>query len=80
MVQKDTNGDSEGSIPETTRFKELQALIQSVQSEAVTLIRAKPKKRQCETDRGSKYRGVSKNGKKWQVSCRARCLRGSYLM
>ena len=38
------------------------------ESEVVTLIRSRPKKHLAQTERGSKYRGVSKNGKKWQVS------------
>ena len=37
-------------------------------SDTVTMIKSRPKKHMMRTERGSKYRGVSKNGKKWQVS------------
>ena len=61
-----------GMFQQTLRFTELQEVMQKTASEATVMIKSRPKKRQMETERGSKYRGVSKNGKKWQVSSRNR--------
>ena len=55
-------------MPETARLTELMKLVRQTKNESSIVIKAKPKKRQIATERGSKYRGVSKNGKKWQVS------------
>lgn len=52
----------------TVRFQELQEVMQKTTSDAVVMIKSRPKKHLMRTERGSKYRGVSKNGKKWQVS------------
>jgi hypothetical protein len=50
------------------QFRALKELLTGDNSNNISLIKAKPKKHITETERGSKYRGVSKNGKKWQVS------------
>lgn len=43
--------------------------MEQTSSDSTIMIRHEPKKQIQKTGRGSKYRGVSKNGKKWQVSC-----------
>ena len=55
-------------IKETVRYQELKEILAKTESENTVMIKSKPKKRLIQTERGSKYRGVSKNGKKWQVS------------
>ena len=60
-------GDSRNVSP-TPRYLELREVMSKTTSEAVIMIKSRPKKHMMRTERGSKYRGVSKNGKKWQVS------------
>ena len=55
-------------IKETVRYQELKEILAKTESENAVMIKSRPKKRLIQTERGSKYRGVSKNGKKWQVS------------
>lgn len=55
-------------LEETTRFLQLLEEIQRTANPSDVVIRARPKKTYVDSARGSKYRGVSKNGKKWQVS------------
>ena len=67
-----TGQQQQGSgICETPRFKQLRTAIKNNKEGLdFIMIAAKPKRRLAKTERGSKYRGVSKNGKKWQVSRR----------
>lgn len=41
--------------------------MEQTSSDSTIMIRHEPKKQIQKTGRGSKYRGVSKNGKKWQI-------------
>ena len=54
-------------LQETARLLELRQSIERTENPSATLIKSRPKKRRSVTQRGSKYRGVSKNGRKWQV-------------
>ena len=54
-------------MQETVRYQELKEIIARTDSNNTIMIVSRPKKRLIQTERGSKYRGVSKNGKKWQV-------------
>lgn len=51
-----------------SRLNELKDAVQEITDENEPIILASSREVK-ETKRGSKYRGVSKNGKKWQVSC-----------
>lgn len=51
--------------------KKLKEWLKNVAEPRKIVIVAKPKRVGIESQRGSKYRGVSKNGKKWQVSINA---------
>ncbi|CDW76020.1 ap2-like ethylene-responsive transcription factor ant-like [Stylonychia lemnae] len=50
-----------------TRRKELEAALKKTTSEDQLILQSKLKRKQTKSSRGSQYRGVSKNGKKWQV-------------
>ena len=52
------------------RLEEVREALSKVSDRNSIVIVARPKNNQITTERGSKYRGVSKNGKKWQVSPR----------
>ena len=63
------------------RKLELQQLLNSIQAERQVNIWAKIKQdrtRRMKSKRGSKYRGVSKNGKKWQVMFMG-CMKKQYI-
>ena len=52
------------------RARALRALLESIQRDDEVVVKAKPKNkctRERKSGRHSVYRGVSKNGKKWQV-------------
>ena len=55
-------------IQNSEKLDELRQILAETELDSHLVIVARPKKRGVETERGSKYRGVSKNGKKWQVS------------
>lgn len=50
-----------------TRRRELEAALRKATSLSTVVIQGKSKKKISKSQRGSTYRGVSKNGKKWQV-------------
>eukprot|EP00347_Sterkiella_histriomuscorum_P024328 403331510 len=50
-----------------TRRKELETALTKATSQDQVVIQSKLKRKQTKSTRGSQYRGVSKNGKKWQV-------------
>jgi hypothetical protein len=50
-----------------TRRKELESALDKTKTSSDFIIQSKLKKKMSKSTRGSKYRGVSKNGKKWQV-------------
>jgi hypothetical protein len=50
-----------------TRRKELEAALKRAKSDHDMIITSRLKKKTTKSTRGSQYRGVSKNGKKWQV-------------
>ena len=50
-----------------SRRKELINTLTKTQSSLETIIRTKILKKELKSTRGSIYRGVSRNGKKWQV-------------
>lgn len=52
----------------TERLRELKERLKGTEADSAVFLVAKPKTIRFTTQRGSKYRGVSKNGKKWQVS------------
>jgi hypothetical protein len=60
--------DSGDTIPETVKFQQLRKILEKQGDLDQIIIKSRPKKHLIQTERGSKYRGVSKNGKKWQVS------------
>ena len=61
-------------IQNSEKLDELRQILAETELDSHLVIVARPKKRGVETERGSKYRGVSKNGKKWQVSDVKHCL------
>ena len=69
-MQRQKTEDSEESCANalTVRFLQLRQILQQPGSPTQVIIKSRPKKHLVQTQRGSKYRGVSKNGKKWQVS------------
>ena len=52
----------------TERYQDLLRVLGETKDNDTVVIKARPKARGVVSVRGSKYRGVSKNGKKWQVS------------
>jgi hypothetical protein len=52
---------------QASRLKELKAVVKEITDENVIIIEGIYRYRK-NLKRGSKFRGVSKNGKKWQVS------------
>ena len=50
-----------------TRRKELENALRKAQSDSEIIISSKLKRKISKSSRGSNFRGVSKNGKKWQV-------------
>ena len=46
----------------------MKTSLMSVVNDDEVVLRAKPKQQISKSARGSIYRGVSKNGRKWQVS------------
>lgn len=67
VIASETNVVME-KIAETKMLYELKQYLGTIESDCVVIISAKRKKQNPRTERGSKYRGVSKNGRKWQVS------------
>ena len=55
------------SEKEQKRLEDLKAHVAKITNPSQIVIKKKPRRRGLESQRGSKYRGVSKNGKKWQV-------------
>ena len=53
---------------ESKKLQELREIMKKTENPNQIVIKNKPRIRGMESQRGSKYRGVSKNGKKWQVS------------
>ena len=53
---------------ESKRLEDLKNHLRTVKEPLHIVIKSKPRRRGIDSQRGSKYRGVSKNGKKWQVS------------
>ena len=51
-----------------TRRKELENALKKAKAESEIVIQSRLKRKLSKSTRGSAYRGVSKNGKKWQVS------------
>lgn len=51
-----------------TRRKELDNALKKAKSDSDVIISSRLKKKLSKSTRGSQYRGVSKNGKKWQVT------------
>ena len=51
-------------------LEELKQALRQVNDESRTVLIAKPKSQISKSARGSIYRGVSKNGRKWQVRLR----------
>ena len=47
--------------------KELEIALSKIPCSTETLIWSRPKNQISRSNRGSRYRGVSRNGKKWQV-------------
>lgn len=47
--------------------KELEIALQNIPNSNEVILHAKSKKQISKSSRGSKYRGVSRNGGKWQV-------------
>lgn len=50
-----------------TRRKELQAALRKAENDTELVITTRIKRKESKSTRGSLFRGVSKNGKKWQV-------------
>ena len=50
-----------------TRRKELQAALRKAEKDTELVITTRIKRKESKSTRGSLFRGVSKNGKKWQV-------------
>jgi hypothetical protein len=50
-----------------TRRKELQAALRKAEKDTDFIITTRIKRKESKSTRGSLFRGVSKNGKKWQV-------------
>ena len=48
-----------------SKKKELEIALSKIPDDLDYLIQQKPKSQISKSDRGSKYRGVSRNGKKW---------------
>ena len=51
-----------------TRRKELDNALKKAKVDSDVIISSRLKKKLSKSTRGSQYRGVSKNGKKWQVT------------
>ena len=62
------SSEDESDIMTKTRRNELLISLYSSKNENVVLITTRLKLKQSRSLRGSQFRGVSKNGKKWQVS------------
>ena len=62
------SSEDESDIMTKTRRNELLISLYSSKNENVVLIQTRLKRKQSRSLRGSQFRGVSKNGKKWQVS------------
>jgi len=50
-----------------TRRKELENALKRAKQDSEIVIQSRLKRKQSKSTRGSAFRGVSKNGKKWQV-------------
>jgi hypothetical protein len=50
-----------------TRRRELEAALSKAENSTDVIIQSRLKRKQSKSTRGSQFRGVSKNGKKWQV-------------
>ena len=51
-----------------TRRKELENALKKAKTDSDVIITSRLKRKLSKSTRGSSYRGVSKNGKKWQVT------------
>ena len=69
--QKSGDAKNELQISEVltrTRRKELESALKKTKSDSDVVIQSRLKRKISKSTRGSAFRGVSKNGKKWQVS------------
>lgn len=68
MSIEDKNEIQISEVLNKTRRKELENALKRAKSDLDIVIASKRKKKLSKSTRGSNFRGVSKNGKKWQVS------------